>query len=220
MIKPLPLSHSSLEKFKTCPKQFYHLKVAKDVQDSPGEAALWGSRVHKAFEVALEVAVNLPPELSMYQHYIDLIRRFRGERYVEHELGVRQDLSSCGFSDHDVWARCIIDVLIVDGDRAFILDHKTGKVKPSTQLMFSSLLVFSNFPQVETCQTAFYWLNKDELTKATYERKNAPSLWLSYELDLARYNFAFENNVWIEKQSGLCNGWCPIQHCQFWKEKR
>jgi len=219
-MKPLPWSHSTIEKFKTCPKQYYHTKVAKDVVETAGEAATWGTRLHEAFEEGLKTGAQLPVELSVYQHYVDQLSRFSGVRYVEYELGVTRDLKPCGFRDDEVWSRGIIDVLIVRGDKAFILDHKSGKVKPSTQLMLNSLLVFANFPEVNICRTVFYWLQSDTMTVGHHTRNEAPALWDSYAADLKRYEYSFEQDIWLAKQSGLCFGWCPVTSCQFWKQKR
>lgn len=217
---PLPWSHSSLEKFKTCPRQFYETKVAKSVVELPGEEAIWGNRLHAAFEKVLKYGGQLPVELAGYQNYINQIARFTGDRYVEHRLGVRRDLSACDFAAPDVWSRSIVDVLVVRGDSAFILDHKTGKTKPSTQLMLNSLHVFAAFPEVSTCHTVFYWLKNDTMTPGLHHRQDIPAMWAQYEQDLRNYEFAFKNNVWTEKHSGLCNGWCPVKSCQFWREKR
>lgn len=219
-MKPLPWSHSTIEKFKTCPKQYYHTKVVKDVVETAGEAAAWGNRLHQAFEVALKDGSILPPELFTYQHYVDQLARFTGDRHVEHKLGVTRDLKPCGFDDAAVWSRGIIDVLIVRGNKAFILDHKSGKVKPSKQLLLNSLLVFANFPEVDICRTVFYWLQNDTMTVDHHTRSEAPELWASYKADIDMYDYAFEQNIWVPKQSGLCNGWCPVTSCQFWKPKR
>jgi hypothetical protein len=38
--------------------------------------------------------------------------------------------------------------------------------------------------------------------------------------DLKQYATAFKTDVWQPRQSGLCNGWCPVTECEFWKPKR
>jgi len=52
-MKPLAWSHSALNDYLTCPKQFFHKRVAKDCREEQGEAALWGDRVHKFFEMRI-----------------------------------------------------------------------------------------------------------------------------------------------------------------------
>ena len=43
-------SYSSLSTFKQCPKKYYHIKVAKDVEDKGNEATIYGNELHKAAE--------------------------------------------------------------------------------------------------------------------------------------------------------------------------
>jgi dipeptidyl aminopeptidase/acylaminoacyl peptidase len=43
-------SFSSLKTFSTCPKKFYHIRVAKDIKEPEGEQAMYGKIVHEAAE--------------------------------------------------------------------------------------------------------------------------------------------------------------------------
>lgn len=134
-MKALPWSHSSLESFKNCPKQYYHLKVLKDVKDSPGEAAMWGDRVHKAFEKYLndcnmiEVAGNtgkvaLPEVLENYRTVLDDVMGLPGRVIAEQQLALNKDMVPCGWTDPDVWCRGIVDILVIDGHKAWVGDWK------------------------------------------------------------------------------------------------
>jgi hypothetical protein len=45
-------SYSSATTFEKCPKQYYHLYVAKDIKQDPNvEHFLYGNEVHKAAEL-------------------------------------------------------------------------------------------------------------------------------------------------------------------------
>ena len=221
-MKPLPWSHSTLEAVKTCPKQFYHVKVAKDVKETFNYMRDWGSRAHKAIEVALKGDGVLESEFQSYQWYVDTLVAFQGQKMVEHKLGIAKDYGKIGFFDKDVWARCVIDYLVVKDNKALIVDHKMGKKKPSKQLTQNALLVFHNYPDVKVCYTSFSWLNEDvrDATNKVHTRDEVPELWAGYENDLCTYNRAFEEELWVPKPSGLCNGWCPVTSCQYWREKR
>lgn len=220
---PPPWSHSLLESVKTCPKQVYHVKVVKDVKDDTvNEVRDWGIRAHKAIENALKGGHTLPPEFAAYQWYVDLCMQFDGDKFIEHKLGIRRDLSPTGFSDSDVWARCVIDYLVVKGDKALIIDHKMGKKKPSRQLQQNALLVFSNFPEVTECRTMFSWLSADvrSATSGVVRREEVPAIWESYQQDIDYFTRVYEEELWVPKSSGLCNGWCPVKQCKFWRDKR
>lgn len=223
-MKPIAWSHSALQDFNTCPKAFYHKRIAKDVKESQGEAAMWGDRVHKAFEVYLqgaEAGVMLDPELEIYHGMLDDVRRKPGELFAEQKLAINKRLQPCDWFDKDVWMRGIIDVLIKDGATAWVLDWKTGKQKDDPrQLKLFALLVFIHHPEVRNCITEFRWLRTGNTTGATYFRHQESNLWGEMLPDLLRYKMAFKHEIFVPRQSGLCNGWCPVQQCEYWKPKR
>jgi len=226
-MKPLPWSHSSLENFKNCPKQYYHLKVIKDVKDTPGEAALWGDMVHKQFERVLKTGEALPETLGDYESYIAGIRSLPGEVIAEQQLALNRDMTPCNWFDKQVWVRGIVDVLVIDGERAVVLDHKTGKNrKPSSrQLMLFALLVFEHYPAVRVCKTSFAWLKfKDSpggfLDTEIFRREQIPEMWQEFLPDLKQFVKAFKTETFTPRQSGLCNGWCGVKSCEHWKPSR
>jgi len=214
-------SFSSLEKFRTCPKQFYHVRIAKDVVEPPGEAATWGSRVHKAIEDYLRDGKPLEPELSMYEKYCRGLADIKAEQFlIEHPMSINANMSPCEWAAEDVWCRAIADVLAVKGERALVWDHKTGKKKPSDQLALNALLVFIHYPEVEEVKSVFYWLKIDDYTEETFFRTEIPQLWQRFLPDLQQYNKAHETGVFNAKPSGLCNGWCAVESCPHWRPKR
>lgn len=223
-MKPLAWSHSALNDFNTCPKAYFHKRIAKDVVDTAGEAAMWGDRVHKAFEAYLKgykAGAILDPELEIYQGYLDNIAARPGEMYVEMQLAINKKLEPCDWFAKDVWMRGIIDVLHVNGTVGTVLDHKTGKPKSDPrQLKLFALLVFIHFPEVVQCDSEFQWLKFGTTDSASYLRSQEGGLWQELLPDLLRYRTAFKLEVFNPRPSGLCNGWCPVKQCQHWKPKR
>ena len=220
-LTPLPWSHSSLSTFVNCPRQYYEVKVIKSVKDEPGEAALWGDYVHKEFEKSLlAYGAPLPNDLRQFQPYIDRLAGMSGKQMIELKLGLNAAKQPCDFLADDVWTRGIIDYLNVKGDRALVVDHKTGKIKPSRQLVQNALMIFAHFPAVQTVDVVFYWLKFNDKTHRTYTRDQIPEMWAEYEDDLAAYEQAFRLDTWVERPSGLCYGWCPVTHCPHWAPKK
>lgn len=220
-MRPLPWSHSSLTTFNNCPRQFYEVKVIKSVKDEPGEAARWGDYVHKEFEKSLlNYGAPLPSDLAKYQPYIDRLAGLPGKQMIELKLGLNAAKQPCGFLDEGVWTRGIIDYLNVNGSRALVVDHKTGKIKESKQLVQNALMIFAHFPKVEQVDVVFYWLKFNKKTHRTYTRGQIPELWALYDGELSAYEQAFDLDIWPEHPGGLCNGWCPVKHCEFWRPKR
>ena len=70
-----------------------------------------------------------------------------GTLLTEAQLGVTRPIP-LWFFDADVWGRAKLDVVVVKGSKALILDWKTGKFKSSDeQLRLSSLFVFMTMPE-------------------------------------------------------------------------
>ncbi len=240
MPRPLPWSHSAMSDFLNCPKQYYHKRVAKDVQDSQGEAALWGDQVHKFFEASIlqfngdtpaadEIWATLrlqgmdPDEsFKVYVPYLESVLALpRDVILPERQYAIGKDLKPCDWFDKEVWCRGIIDVLILKGDKAYALDWKTGKRKEgSKQLRLFALMVFLHHPEIQSVKTGFVWLKEGLSDYETFYRREEADLWQSFVGDLAKYNAAFKADVWTPRKSGLCRGWCPVTGCEFWEPKR
>lgn len=240
MAKPLPWSHSALGDFLNCPKQYYHKRVAKDVVEEQGEAALWGDQVHKFFEASI-LAVNgeqaeadviwntlklqgMDPEetFRVYLPYLEAVLGIPHDAILpERQYAIGKDLKPCDWFDKEVWCRGIIDVLLLKGNKAYALDWKTGKRKEgSKQLMLFALMVFLHHPEIDEVKTGFVWLKTNETDYQTYRRDQEAELWQAFIGDLARYNAAFKQDMWMPRKSGLCNGWCPVKTCEFWAPKK
>jgi hypothetical protein len=225
---PLPWSFSALlSDFKNCPLAYYRKRIAKDVDDPPNAAGAYGDRAHKAFEAylnALKAGAPIPldEEFEQYKNYLDRIACTPGEMHVECKYAISRELQPCDFFEKGVvWARAIIDVLHLDGTTARAIDHKTGKRKPdTTQLKLSALFIFIHHPEIEVVKTAYFWLKENKLDKAVFHRSQEAELWASFVPDLLAYKRAFHTMTFKPKPSGLCNGWCPVTDCEYWKPKR
>lgn len=221
-MKQLPMSYSSINRYHTCPYQFYRMSVIKDVKDDGNkEHLIWGNAVHKAFELYVKDGTPLPANMTQFQKWADVIDRMRGEKHAELSLAIDHGLNPTGFWDDDVWLRGKIDLVIDKTDRCVIWDHKTGKVKPDMlQLKISALLVFSNYPDIRRIHTAFIYLAHDEDVDKVYTSEDIPTLVDTIRAKEKDYKWSYENDSWPCKPSGLCHGWCAVESCQHWREKR
>lgn len=214
------MSYSAATKYHTCPKQYFEIKIAKSVEEPPGEAAIWGSRVHEAIENLLTDGLALPHEFSFLQPLMDRVNKMQGTRYIEHEIYTRSDRTPTTPQNGDAANLAIIDFLQVDGKKARLVDWKSGKIKVTSQLRFYAACVFSAFPEVESVSTAFAWLKEGKMTTETFTRNQMDALWIEWETMLKPIARSFEYGNFPMKPSGLCNGWCPVQSCSHWKPKR
>ncbi len=218
MSKPLPWSYSALNKFTTCPHQFYETRILGNFKDEPGEAALWGTYVHKCIEDAVRDGTPMPENTRLY--WGQIWAAINGLKNVEPEkkLAINTKMEACAWEDR--WCGSISDILKVRGTTAVVIDWKLGKVKPTTQLKLNALMVFYNYPGVETVNTKFEWLQSKQSTYDVHTRDQIPDLWKSFEKDLTQYAQAFKTDTWQKRPSGLCNGWCGVDTCSNWRPKR
>lgn len=226
---PLPWSYSSLSGVDNCPKQHKEVKVTKRFKEIPHDKNDWGIRAHKALEDACAGRRKLDPEMGHFQPLVDMVHVWAKDRTddgallrLEYKLAITKEMKGCEFFGNGVWGRCVIDVMRIlpGGKRAIILDWKTGKRKPSEQLMLCALFVFINHPEVDLIRADFVWLKDGARDTAMWTRDQIPEMWEKMLPLLTQYRNAFVKDQWPARESGLCRGYCPVTDCTFWKEKR
>lgn len=222
-MKPLAWSHSALDAFENCPKQYHETKVLKRWPFVETREMIWGREVHKHFENYLLYGTALPNDLLMHQTFLADFKAQPGELAGEEKIALDTKLQSCAYFGKDVWYRGQVDARKRDLSRGFshILDHKTGRVKNDfSQLKGFALYEFLTQPEIHTVKVEFYWTQIRGANGETYTREQVPELWELFRPRLGRYADAFLNEVFPPKQSGLCAGWCPVTDCEFWRPKR
>lgn len=211
-------SYSSLKDFVNCPKQYYEVKVAKSVTKKVTDQMLYGTEVHKAIEDYVREGKPLAKHYLHYKPVLDELLKIPGNRYPEFQMGLKHDLTTCEFDSEDRWVRGIVDLLIVDDKDAFIIDFKTGsnKYPDPKQLRLMALMTYAHFPEVVNIKAGLLFIARNAFVPEEYSRDDIDNLWKDFRVDLSRLEIAYENNMWLEKPSGLC-GWCPVDKCKFHK---
>lgn len=215
-------SYSSISTFKQCPKKYFHLKVAKDVKDEPGEAADYGTAVHLAAEEYIRDGKPIPEKFAYMRPVVERLAALPGDKLAELKLGVKQDLTPCDFFDREVWWRGIVDLLIIDGHRAWMVDYKTGKsarYADTKQLDLMAGAVFSHFPEVVKIKSSLIYVVSGELIPKTHLITERSQYMSVFDEQLDQLEAAMENGVWNPKSGPLC-GWCPVQTCDNWRPRR
>lgn len=217
-MKTPPWSFSSLTSFETCGKRYFHLKVAKDVVDLPNEATTWGSTVHKHLEDRVRDGTPLPSALASYERLVAPLLNSNGTLLIEQRMAVDASLQPVDWESDRAWCRGIVDVGVLTGNRAVLLDWKTGKRKPeSDQLKLFAALAFAHYPSIESVTTAFVWLKDGRIDREMFSRSNANLIWQQFLPRVIRLERAYDEGKFMPKPSGLCRKWCPVPHslCQF-----
>lgn len=214
-------SHTSITTFESCPKKYYHTKVAKDVKEVFGQDADWGKKVHKDLEERITISKPLPDHLSHCEPIVQSILSKDGERLVEEQIALDKNFKPVTWFAKDAWARGVIDVGVVNKKNAVLLDWKTGKRKPDNdQLKIFAALAFAKFPWVQKITTAFVWLKENKLDKQLFTRtQDNASIWAELMPRINKLDSAYQRDSWPAKPSGLCNGWCPVKSCEHYKSK-
>ena len=204
-------SYSALKLFENCPKRYYHQRIARDAKDEGGEASKHGERVHKALEKKLLGEEELPTELQGVTAVCEVLTASKGELAPEKKLALNTSLNPSDWWDSDTWIRAQLDVLIVDGDKATVLDWKTGKRRPdSYQLELSATMVFIHQPEVNEVNAGFLWLQDKKMDPYRYTRSMYNRLLDTTLSKINRVEEALVHDVWPAKPSGLCN-YCPCK---------
>jgi hypothetical protein len=223
-MKPQPITPSQLDTFKNCGLQFYHLYVAKDLpREEQTAEQKYGDRVHKAFEDRVGDGKPLPRDLEMHEPYLKKLADRDGVNWVEEKCGLNKQLQPCSYDDPNRFWRGKIDYRNVarHDPRAKIVDYKTGKPHDKwDQLSQYALHTFALFPQVNIVDASFYWTQTCSVTRKVWARDQVQELWDALTPDLKQLALAYKSDVWQERPSGLCKGWCRVKDCQHWEPPR
>lgn len=211
-------SFSSLKTFQQCPKKYYHLKIAKDVVDTPHEAAMYGSSVHKAAEEHIRDGKPMPRKYSYMEPILDSLKKIPGDKYCELELGLTEELEPCEFKAPNVWWHGIIDLLIVDADSetAHMVDYKTGKsarYADTKQLDYMAVAVLAHFPRITRVKSALLYVVSNEFVKKEHNVVLKRDYMESAFNELNRMQKAIETKVWNPVSGPLCK-FCPVKKCE------
>ncbi|PZO72289.1 MAG: hypothetical protein DI640_13020 [Sphingomonas taxi] len=217
---PMSWSHSRLQTYKVCPKQFYHMYVAKDVRDDGPKhpTTVWGEEVHKAIEYYINADIPLPPNMQQYAPWATLAKQLPNAR-AEVRLGVSVSWQPTEFFAPDVWGRCIVDVYSVDGNEAAAVDWKLGKYRGDTgQAAVNAVMMFAANPEVTKVTTQFIYLAARKVDTQHFVRDKLaeyvePTIDVIRQIETCR-----ANDAWHPTPSGLC-GYCPVTRCQFNKRR-
>jgi hypothetical protein len=218
-------SYSGIKTFDQCPKKYYHLKVAKDVKDEAGTAADYGTEAHTAAELYVKSGTPIPPKFKFMAPIVDAFKKIEGEKHAEIKLGIRKTEAGyepCGFFDKDVWWRGVADLVIINGNKAFVVDYKTGKnakYADTKQLDLLAGAVFLHYPQVLRIKSALAYVVSNEFIRREHLAEMR-DLYLSvFDSELELLSGAQESGVWNAKSSPLC-GWCPVISCEHHRPRR
>lgn len=221
-MKPISWSYSSLKTFQQCPKKYYHIKVAKDFKDKDSTATIYGKEVHKAAEEYIRDGTPIPEKFKFIEPTLEALNKIPGDKYCELQMGLTVGLEPTGFLSEDTWWRGIVDLLIVNGEEAYMVDYKTSKnakYADMGQLDLLAAAVFAHFPKVKKIKSALIFVVSNDFLKKQHVAEKIKEYISPYQFDLSRLETALEKNVWNANSGPLC-AFCPVHTCPHWKERK
>jgi hypothetical protein len=218
-VKPFAWSYSALTTYELCPKKYYHLYVAKDVKDADSSFAADGKIVHDAMKARVIDGKPLPLNLRHYEKIAAKFAAASGEKHGEMKLAINRKFEPCDYFAPDVWVRVIIDLAIVQGDSAIVVDWKTGKVKDDpTQMALNAAVLARWMPEIGLFKTLFVWLQSNNLTPKNYTVSKFTPVWNDLIPRVQKIEEARKTTTFPAKQGPLC-GWCPVKSCPHYVDR-
>lgn len=212
-------SHSRLQAFETCPRRHHEVDILKNFVEGDNEKRDYGSDVHFALEMRCRHDKELEPEYAHFQPVADAVLALPGEKHFEERLAIDRNFQPCGYlDDPKTWLRVVVDVLIINGERAGALDYKTGKRKADfSQLQLNAAVVFAHYPHINSVTATYWWIGtKGRPTDTrTYERVDLPDIWTKFLPKVRNYQKACGTQDFPPRPSGLCKNYCPVTTCPF-----
>jgi len=214
----LAFSYSAIKDFQNCPRKYHETRILKKFKQGDSSATLYGTAVHKAFELYLQDGTPLPETFSQYQHFVEPLSKITGEIKCELKLGITADFKPCEFFAKDVWFRGLPDYLVLNHETgvARVVDFKTGKSSryaDTSQLELLSAMIMIHYPAIKVIKGMLLFVVANDAIKAEFTREQLPTILSKWAGEASLIEAAVENGVWNPKSSGLCK-FCPVTSCE------
>ena len=214
-------SFSSLKEYINCPKKYQEVRILKNYSFIDTPQTIYGKEVHEALELYVRDNKPLAKNYLRFKKMVDTLVAIPGEKYPEYKMALTKKMEQCDFEDENRWVRGIADLVIVDGDKAFIIDYKTGSNRyPDTkQLKLMGLMAFVCFPEVNKIKAGLLFCMKNSFVQESYTRDGIHRAWKSFEQPLDRLTMSYDKDEWTPNPTPLC-GWFPVETCEHHKPRR
>jgi len=220
MANPPAWSFSSIKLFSTCPKKYESERVTKEVGYQETEATLYGTQLHLAAEEYIRDGKEIDARFAFIKPYLDNLNKISGEKLCELKVGIKKNdagrLEYCDFDDASVWFRGVADLVILDGDRAWIVDYKSGKSAKYAdikQLALMAAALFLKHPEIKKIKTSLLFVVSKEFIKEDFTAANGLDIFNTYSELLTQREIAYNTGVFNPKPNGLCRQWCSTLSC-------
>jgi hypothetical protein len=216
--RPFSLSYSRIKNYETCPRRYNEIDVLKNFKEEKTRELTDGFLVHDAMADRITSGTPLPPGMP-FEKWIDYVYDHGISPRAETRLAITPDFMPCDYFDRvkPVWLRTVADVLNIDGNKAHIVDWKTGKVKPDLdQLMLIGTCVMVHYPEVFHLKADLVWLAHDTQTTREFTVDDIARFWIGDGMfaKVQALQEAHDKNHFPPRTSGLCKRYCVVTTCE------
>ncbi len=234
-------SYTSLSTFELCPFKYLEKYVTKTVPPADSEALRQGRAIHSLLERCLKNddvpdAVRAEVGAIGTGNLWPTVERLRDQgARAELALGVRQDWTPCDFFDPNVAGRGKLDVTIINGDKAFILDWKTGKVtnkkyQSDAEIALHAVLLKAHHPELTRITGTYCYTRDGSFTGGKPEGRpdvapreladlsNTAAVKWRIGNTIAAIEIAMARDKFTTRKNNLCP-WCEVTTCKHYKPR-
>lgn len=209
-------SYSRISDYRTCPARF-NFKHNLRIKEPESPAMIRGGAVDEAVTAYLNGAKRtLPPEKKYGLNYGPLKLRLtqlkKAGALTQLEYAVDRNWEPCDWKDWDrAWLRAKLDIGLITGTTALVIDNKTGKVyadKHAEQLEIYAAVTWAQHPQVTEIEAQMFYLDQGVASAPalfTDLKKTIPRLRKKWER-IAKP--LFTDTKWKATPGSHCS-WCP-----------
>ena len=209
-------SYTALKNFETCPRRYYAYNVSKDVKEPEGKPLIEGKRIHEAFDARVGRGTPLPPDLVPHEKLLNTLATAEGSVHTEQKLALDSSLSPSKFFGRGAWFRMVLDYTNINGERATVIDYKTGKpTEDMTQLQLAAVVTFAHATKVKKIRAALAFIAYDHIERATFTRESVTEIWGDILPRVGKMVHARQAQEYPPNPGGLCKRWCAVSSCPF-----
>lgn len=211
--KPLVYSYTFLNTYwNVCPFQAYNRYIIKTTPYVETPQMKWGNDVHTAFEQRIGGGKPLPADMRQWEPFAI---PFDGKGVKpELKLGITAEGKSVDFWAKNVWLRGKLDVPLIGGTAAYLLDWKTGNsnYEDRFELDIQAILLHAANPQLKKIVGQFVWLKEDRLGEL-FDLTDTSAAWEEVNEIVAELQDNLATGEFKKKKSGLCS-YCDVHSCE------
>jgi CRISPR/Cas system-associated exonuclease Cas4 (RecB family) len=202
-------SYSALKMYEQCPAKYKFVRIDK-LQEPSGPAAERGKIIHAEIEAVLKGQLELVSDgLEYLLPRIDEWRQIGAQS--EMEFAVDSNWNAVEFGDDSAMFRGIIDLYYEQGNRAVVLDFKTGKERDYLdQVRAYAAVILATKPHIHSVVPMIEFIDLQKSAEyMTFYSRDIESM----KADLnGRMNIISFDKFFSANPSGLC------KFCHFRKD--